>query len=142
MNDAAIERYGDGDTSFRAAGGIPGITRLVDDFYRLMDVLPEARDIRSMHPADLGESRDKLARFLCGWLGGANRYEPKYGPIRIPMAHQHLRIGAAERDAWLLCMQHAIAMQDYAPKFAAYLLMQLRVPAQRVMDVSRDPVPH
>jgi hemoglobin len=140
VNEADAERYGDADTSFRAAGGIIGITRLVDDFYQLMDELPEAQEIRRMHPADLGEARDKLARFLCGWLGGRNRYEEKYGPIRIPMAHQHLRIGASSRDAWLLCMQRAIARQEYAPEFAAYLMIQLRIPAQRVTDTSLEPI--
>ena len=140
MSADSVAPYGEGDASFRAAGGVAGITQLVDAFYAQMDTLPEARDIRRMHPADLSESRDKLARFLCGWLGGENRYKAKYGPIRIPSAHEHLRIGAAERDAWLLCMQHAIAEQDYAPEFAAYLLMQLHVPAERVREVSRDPL--
>ena len=46
----------------------------------------------------------------------------------------------SERDAWLLCMQRAIAEQDYAPEFAAYLLQQLRVPAERVLTTSRDPL--
>jgi hemoglobin len=138
MSAADVERYGDGDTSFRAAGGIDGITRLVDAFYQRMDEHPDARVIRRMHPKDLSESRDKLARFLCGWLGGENRYAAKYGPIRIPVAHEHLRIGDAERDAWLLCMQHAIAAQDYTPEFSAYLLRQLHVPAQRVREASRE----
>ena len=140
MNSGEVERCGEGDASFRAAGGVSGITKLVDDFYQLMDELPEARNLRHMHPRDLGESRDKLARFLCGWLGGANRFEQKYGPIRLPAAHAHLRIGPAECDAWLLCMQRAIAKQDYAPEFSAYLLNQLHVPADRVLTTSRDPL--
>jgi hemoglobin len=129
------------DASYRAAGKRAGISRLVDDFYRIMDELPEARTIRRMHPRDLTESRDKLARFLCGWLNGPKLFCEKYGPIRIPAAHAHLRIGEAERDAWLLCMERAIAEQGYAPDFATYLLQELGVPAQRVVDVSRDPLP-
>lgn len=128
--------YGDGDTSFRAAGGEAGLRRLVDAFYDHMSTLPEAAAIRQMHPADLTESRDKLARFLCGWLGGPRRYNEKYGRISIPGAHQHLKIGEAERDAWLLCMQHAIAAQDYADDFREYLLAQLAVPAEAVRRVS------
>lgn len=60
--------------------------------------------------------------------------------LGIPLAHEHLRVGPAERDAWLICMQHAIAQQDYAPVFADYLLMQLRVPAERVREASREPL--
>lgn len=133
-------RYGEGDTSYRAAGEQAGITRLVDDFYRFMDELPEAQIIRRMHPRDLTVSRDKLSRFLCGWMNGPALYNEKYGPIRIPSAHAHLRIGPRERDAWLLCMERAIALQGYAPEFAAYLLRELGVPAERVRQTSRDPL--
>ncbi|MEM7411191.1 MAG: group II truncated hemoglobin [Myxococcota bacterium] len=134
------EAYGEADASFRAAGGEAGIRRLVDAFYDRMETLPEARGILRMHPRDLTESRDKLARFLCGWLGGPRRYAEKYGEIRIPPAHAHLRIGPVERDAWLRCMALAVAEQDYAPSFAAYFLQQIAVPAERVVEASRDPL--
>ena len=131
--------YGVGDASYRAAGERAGITKLVDAFYRIMDELPEAQTIRRMHPKDLEESRDKLTRFLCGWMNGPKLFSEKYGPIRIPMAHKHLRVGPEEREAWLKCMERAIAEQDYAPDFAAYLLRELRVPANRIVQVSRGP---
>lgn len=132
--------YGEGDTSYRAAGERAGITRLVDAFYRIMDELPEAQTIRRMHARDLAISRDKLTLFLCGWMNGPSLYSAKYGPIRIPSAHEHLRIGPRERDAWLRCMALAISEQGYAADFAAYLLRELRVPAERVLQTSRDPV--
>lgn len=123
--------YGDGDRSFLAAGGVEGIRQLVDAFYDAMCELPDARKIRDMHPQDLDESRDKLARFLTGWLGGPKLFSEKYGPIRIPVAHRHLSIGPAERDAWLLCMKVAADQQPYADDFKTYLLQQLYVPAER-----------
>ena len=135
-----IPEYGVGDASYRAAGERKGITSLVDAFYRIMDGLPEARTIRSMHPYDLSVSRDKLTRFLCGWLNGPKLFSEKYGPIKIPSAHAHLRVGNAERDAWLACMERAIAEQHYPPEFAAYLLRELRVPAGRIVEVSREPL--
>lgn len=127
--------YGDGDTSYHTAGGTAGITALVDDFYALMDTLPVAATIRAMHPDDLTTSRDKLTRFLCGWLGGPNRYREKYGVISIPGAHQHLDIGAPERDAWLTCMKQAIARQPWPDDFKDYLLRALAVPAERTRMV-------
>jgi len=135
-------RFGTGDASYRAAGERAGITQLVDTFYRIMDELPEARAIRRMHPRDLGVSRDKLARFLCGWLNGPALFAEQYGPIRIPAAHAHLRIGPEERDAWLRCMELAIDEQRYSPEFAAYLIRELRVPAERIVAASRDPLSH
>ena len=123
--------YGTGDASYRAAGELTGLEKLVDDFYDLMDSLPEARRIRDMHPADLTESRRKLSYFLSGWLGGPRLYREHYGSITIPSAHGHLPIGEAERDAWMLCMQRAVEQQPYADKFKRYLIEQLFVPAER-----------
>jgi hemoglobin len=128
--------YGDGDASFRAAGGIAGIDALVERFYAWMDQLPQAREIRRMYPDDLALSKDKLARFLCGWLGGPKRYQEVYGSIRIPAAHARFEIGAAERDAWLECMRRAVDEQPYAEGFKAYLLQQLAVPAERIRAAS------
>jgi hemoglobin len=130
-------RFGEGDASFQAAGGIEGIERLVDDFYRIMEESEEAVVIRAMHAEDLTEVRDRLARFLCGWLGGPRRYAEKYGPINIPQFHARWPIGEGESSAWLLCMQKAIARQSYTPEFAEYLLRQLRVPASRIVEVRR-----
>lgn len=123
--------YGQGDASFVAAGGEEGIRQLVNDFYAEMSSLKQAEKIRAMHPADLAVSIDKLSRFLCGWLGGPKRYSEKYGKIHIPVAHRHLAIGEAERDAWLACMEKAIARQAYSEAFKSYLLKQLAVPAER-----------
>ncbi len=131
--------YGVEDASYLAAGEREGITRLVDAFYRQMEELPEAALIRRMHPRDLTESRDKLSRFLCGWLNGPKLYSEKYGPIKLPSAHAHLRVGPKERDAWLLCMERALEEQDFAPGFCSYLLRELGVPAERIVQVSRDP---
>lgn len=128
-------KYGQGDASFIAAGGVDGITALVERFYFYMDELPEAAIIRRMHPADLTASKDKLARFLCGWLGGPRRYQPRYGSIRIPHAHARFPIGEAERDAWLRCMTKAAADQPYDEDFRRYLLAALSVPAERVRAV-------
>ena len=129
--------YGVGDASYQAAGQREGLTVLVDRFYDLMDGLPEAKKIRSMHPADLQISRDKLVTFLCGWLGGPKKYAQTYGPIHIPRAHSHLDIGIDERDAWLLCMNLAVAEQPYTDQFKQYLMQQLYVPAERIRVVSQ-----
>ena len=123
--------YGQGDTSLQAAGGFAGLQKLAADFYVAMNTRADAAVIRAMHPADLSESTDKLARFLTGWLGGPSLYREKYGPISIPRAHSHLAIGTAERDAWLACMAQALTQQDYTPEFKAYLLRALSVPAER-----------
>lgn len=123
-------------TPYQAAGGLEGITKLVDEFYANMDRLPEAQVIRAMHPADLTESRKKLTYFLCGWLGGPKLFHQHYGPISIPATHKRFPIGYEERDAWLLCMQRALAVQPYSNELKDYLLAALSIPAERVRQVN------
>lgn len=136
MNAPTEPEFGIGDASYRAAGGTEGLLKLSHRFYDLMNTLPEAREIRAMHPADLSSTTERLAYFLCGWLGGPRLYNEKFGGINIPMFHSHLPIGVEQRDAWLLCMAHAIAEQDYSPQFKEYLLRQLHVPAERIRQVA------
>ena len=127
--------YGSGDASFQAAGGEAGVRQVVEMFYDLMDSREVARGIRAMHPQDLSVSRDKLATFLCGWLGGPRLYQVKYGSISIPGVHAHLNVDAAARDAWLTIMAEAVAAQAWAEDFKDYLMRQLAVPAERVRVV-------
>jgi hemoglobin len=93
---------------YERLGGEAAVRRLVDRFYVLMDTLPEASDIRRMHPQDLGESADKLFMFLSGWLGGPQLYMEKYGHPRLRQRHMPFPIGSAERDQWMLCMRRAM----------------------------------
>jgi hemoglobin len=130
-SDKDVSTYGDGDASFQAAGGEEGIRLLANAFYDAMEQLPEAAVILKMHMTDLEVSRDKLARFLCGWLGGPKLFSEKYGPIKIPKAHSHLDIGSEERDAWLKCMEQALSEQPYAESFKRYMLKELFTPADR-----------
>lgn len=130
--------YGVGDASYQAAGGIEGLRRLVADFYQLMNHLPEAAELRRLHPANLEQSMDKLACFLSGWLGGPKLFAEQYGTIAIPAFHAQWPIGADLSEAWLNCMEQAIARQGYAADFAEYLLAQLRVPAGRIVQASRN----
>ena len=124
--------YGEGDTSYRAAGERHGIARLVDAFYQYMEQLPLAATVRAMHEADLRLSREKLTVFLCGWLGGPNLYSRTFAPISIPRAHAHLVIDESERDAWLACMAKAVDDQPWTAELKAYCMRAIAVPAERV----------
>jgi hemoglobin len=132
MSTDADRPYGTGDASFQAAGGEAGIRRLVDAFFDLMGSDERFTTIHEMHPADKSVSRDKLARFLCGWLGGPKLYHEKYGSIGIPRVHAHLAIATPERDQWLTCMRQAVDQQPFADDFRQYLMEQLFVPAEAV----------
>jgi hemoglobin len=130
--------YGQGDASYQAAGGIDGLQRLAADFYRLMNERPDAAQLRQMHGEDFAVVSDKLACFFSGWLGGPKLFSERYGPIALPAFHAQWVIDEGLSQSWLDCMAAAIALQPFAPDFAEYLLTQLRVPAQRIVQASRN----
>lgn len=129
-----LSAYGAGDTTYLAAGGEPGIRKLVNDFYDIMSREQRFDTIFGMHPNTGEQSRDKLTLFLCGWAGGPRSYSEKYGPISIPNAHAHLKVGPSERDQWLLCMSEALAKQAYPSDLKRYLIKQLSIPAERIVS--------
>jgi len=95
-------------TPYQLIGGESTVRALVERFYEYMDVMPEACDIRAMHPADLAGSKDKLFKFLSGWLGGPDLYWEEFGHPRLRMRHFPFPIGPRERDQWLFCMYRAL----------------------------------
>ncbi len=135
MNEKLI--FGHKDNSYQLANGEEGLMQLSKDFYYFMDTLPEAKVIRAMHKEDLTKSIEKLALFLCGWLGGPRRFQEKFGPIHIPQWHSFLNVGEAEKEIWLRCMERALEKQPYDQAFKDYLLAQLRIPASKIQEVSQ-----
>jgi len=97
-------------TAFELIGGEARVRELVDRFYDLMELEPEFREIRALHPVSLEGSRDKLYWFLCGWMGGPNHYVERFGHPRLRARHLPFAIASRERDQWLVCMGRA--MQD------------------------------
>ncbi len=95
-------------TPYDVLGGEPGVRELVERFYDYMDQLPEAAGIRRLHARSLRSSREKLALFLSGWLGGPDLYSARHGHPRLRQRHLPFPIGSAERDQWMLCMTRAL----------------------------------
>lgn len=95
-------------TPFDRIGGEATIRALVDRFYHYMNELPEVREIRKMHAADLSGANDKLYKFLTGWLGGPDLFVREFGPVRLRMRHFPFTIGIKERDQWVHCMRKAM----------------------------------
>lgn len=93
---------------YERIGGAENVRALVHRFYQLMDVLPEAHDIRKLHPANLQSSEDKLFKFLSGWMGGPQLFIQEYGHPVLRQRHLPFPIGDAERAQWLLCMDQAL----------------------------------
>ena len=100
------------ETPFAWIGGESQVHALVDRFYDLMDLEPDYAALRAAHGTELANAREKLKRFLTGWMGGPQRYTEQFGHPRLRMRHMPFSIGIAERDQWVACMDQA--MQETA----------------------------
>lgn len=89
-------------------GGEAHVRALVDRFYDLMDIEPAYAVLRASHGSTLNDARQKLFWFLCGWLGGPDHYQERFGHPRLKMRHMPFSIGIQERDQWLACMNQAM----------------------------------
>ena len=96
-------------TPYDVIGSEQTLLNLVDRFYFYMDTLPEAQGIRAIHQHNLSSAKDKLFKFLSGWLGGPNLYIEEFGHPMLRARHLPFVISESERDQWMLCMNKALA---------------------------------
>lgn len=96
------------DTPFEWIGGEAPIQRMVDRFYDLMDLEPAYAELRAAHGPELENARQKLFWFLCGWMGGPDYYQERFGHPRLKMRHMPFTIGIRERDQWVACMDQSM----------------------------------
>ena len=94
-----------------AVGGEPGLRRLVEDFYDLIEVLPEGETLRKLHLRGHGLThvRQEQFNFLSGFLGGRKYYEEKHGHMDVRRMHAHVPISVQDAEDWLTCMDRALA---------------------------------
>lgn len=102
MNDPYLELGGD--------RGV--VLRLVERFYDIMEQTEPA--LARLHERDAAgkisrRNRERFGLFLIGWLGGPDDYVRLHGHPRLRLRHAHVPVDAAQRDAWLRCMNAALA---------------------------------
>ena len=128
-----MNEYTNDMSPYRAAGELAGITSLVDAFYSNMDTFPEARVIQE--DASRGFDRGAEKTHVLS-VRSARRPSTVYRSLRPESTFlifiANSRLDTAERDAWMLCMQHATAVQPYEASFKEYLLARLWIPAERI----------
>ena len=94
-------------SAYDVMGGAPMVRAVCARLYELMDILPEAKACRDVHPPSLTRAEEKLYEFLTGWLGGPQLYRDKYGHPRLRQRHLVAPIGSEEISGWLACFHKA-----------------------------------
>ncbi|MEJ1959656.1 MAG: group II truncated hemoglobin [Nitrosomonadales bacterium] len=123
---------------YERIGGREKVRALTQKFYQIMDELPEAYDIRTLHPENLKNSEEKLFKFLSGWMGGPQLFIEQYGHPMLRQRHLPFPIGGTERDQWLMCMEQAL--QDVVED--ATLRAELNSSFAKVADHMRNRAEH
>ncbi len=113
------------NTPYELMGGESIVLNLVDRFYFYMDTLPEAEKIRNIHGASLANAKDKLFKFLSGWLGGPDLFMQEFGHPMLRRRHFPFEIGPQERDQWMICMNKAMEEISMDPLLKQSLLEAL-----------------
>ena len=67
------------------------------------------------------EAREKLIKFLSGWLGGPQLYVEQYGHPMLRARHMPFPIAERERDEWLWCMRRALDEHEMPAELRSYL---------------------
>ena len=114
--------------------GEAGIRELATAFYEAMDQLPEAKNIRAMHAANMDLIKEKLTEYLTGWMGGPPLYSDKHGTVCLTDPHKPYPIGPDERDQWLACMDVALESIGASEE----LKLMLKEPMYRIADTVRN----
>ena len=95
-------------TYFSQIGGAPAVNQIVEEFFRRMEALPEARTVRAMHSDDLAKTKSVMKRYFSELLGGSMQFPESRGHPALRDRHAAFAIGPQERDAWMRCMREAL----------------------------------
>lgn len=98
-------------TMLAEIGGEDRLRKLVNDFYDLVETLPEGENIKKLHARGHGldHVREEQFNFLSGFLGGRRYYEEKFGHMNVKRMHEHVPISQQDAEDWLTCMDKALA---------------------------------
>ncbi|WP_051603067.1 group II truncated hemoglobin [Simplicispira psychrophila] len=103
------------DSAFALIGGEPALQALVARFYDLMELESRYTELRASHGNTLDDARQNLFWFLCGWMGGPDYYQERFGHPRLRGRHLPFSIGIRERDQWVACMDQAM-LETHVPE--------------------------
>jgi len=92
-------------------GGEESLRQLVNDFYDLIETIPEGQQLRKLHLRGHGfdQVRSEQFHFLSGFFGGRRYYEELHGHMNLRDIHGHVPITVQDAEDWLFCMDRALA---------------------------------
>ena len=118
-------------TAYDQLGGDAVMEPLLREFYVVR--LPGS-PIAHLFPPEREETFRKQVAFQRMYWGGPDDYTPWRGHPRMRARHLPFPIGQAEADAWMVCMEQAVAASAMPGAFQAIFLARLRQIAQAMIN--------
>ena len=126
-------------TYFAQIGGAPAIDKIVEEFFRRMEALPEASAIRAIYAEDLAKTKSVMKRYFSELLGGPMEFPEERGHPALRMRHAAIPIGPKERDAWMKCMGEAFESVVADKKLCQLIEQRISKLADWVRNVEASP---
>lgn len=123
-------------TPYVQIGSAAGVRLLVETFYDIVESDPAGAPLMALHNQGHGiaHARDAQFEFLSGFFGGPQLYFEHYRHSNVKRMHTHLAIGLAERDAWLVCMEKALAAIGLSTQLHRTLMVHFRRVAEALVN--------
>lgn len=125
-------------TVYQMIGGEQALERLVEKFYDIIETDPDGEIVHALHRKGFGISHVRLAQFefLSGFFGGPQYYAERMGHANLRAMHEHIQIGSAEVNAWLVCMEKAINELEFDADVKAKLMLHFTRSAESLKSKS------
>lgn len=122
-------------TIYEAIGGGSAIRQIVESFYPKVMAHPMLAPI---FPEDIRPVVEKQYLFLTQFFGGPSLYSDEYGHPMMRARHMPFPITPARAEAWLECMEKALAETDIEPEVQELMLKRLSGPAFHFVNTEQD----
>jgi hemoglobin len=120
-------------TPFERLGGAPGVRRIADAFYDVMERERKYAALRAMHAGDLSEMRESLAGFLAVWLGGPRDWIASHPGFCLMSRHRDMAVTTKTSTQWMDAMCEALAQAGVEPEMAGKIERALRPVAEAMV---------
>ena len=119
-------------------GGEDQVRRLVNQFYDLIETLPQGAAILQKHLQGhgLAHVRPEQVDFLSGFFGGRRSYQERHGHMNLREIHAHVEIRRQDAEDWLALMAVAMAQTSMPEAETVEIMATFRRAA--LMLVNRD----
>jgi len=118
-------------TIYEAIGGQDSVDKIIELLY---SHIGKHEKLIPIFPDDLDESARKQRLFLTQFFGGPSLYLQDRGHPMLKRRHMEFEITPERKDAWLECMNKALAEANIEEPYRSAIFERLTITAQHMIN--------